>query len=67
MDWTLDGNVAAGEKGPYLNELPKSSSTNNSADGEGTYSWVIGANGKVYGLHLDATDGYVIGYGDTYP
>ena len=67
VDWTLDGNVAAGERGPYLNELPKSASTNNSANGEGTYSWVIGANGKVYGLHLVTGTGFVIGFGDTYP
>ena len=67
VSWALDGHTADGEKGPYLNELPKSCSTNNSANGTGSYSWVIGASGKVYGLYLDATNGYTIGFGEIYP
>jgi len=67
-DWTiLDGNVADGEKGPYLNEIPKSASTDNSEGGEGTYTWTIGADGKLFGFSLNSDGDYVCGFGDTYP
>lgn len=68
--WLLDGAPADGEKGPYLNELPKSCSTDNSDGGEGTYTWAIGANGTIFGFHKvpgDTSDEYIVGFGDTYP
>lgn len=37
-----------GEKGLYLNEIPKSS-----IDNRGSYYWIVGKNGKVYGAYLE--------------
>jgi prepilin-type N-terminal cleavage/methylation domain-containing protein len=65
--WVLDGSCVAGEKGPYLNELPESCSDDNSIDGTGTYTWAIGANGRVYGFHKNSSSEYVVGFGDAYP
>ncbi len=54
------------EGGPYLNELPESSSTHNgNGISSGTYTWVICRGGKVYGLYWDSLqwkDGFSGGY-----
>lgn len=61
------------EKGPYLNEIPKSASNNNYSLATGTYTWIIGQDGKVYGVaSLDTTgdgtpDGWYSGFNSTYP
>ena len=40
----------AGEYGPYLNPLPDSCSPNNSSKATGTYTWIVGDYGRVYGV-----------------
>lgn len=60
------------EKGPYLNEIPKSCSGGNSALGSGTYTWIVGQDGKVYGVtyitpDAPATVGWYSGFNSTYP
>jgi type II secretory pathway pseudopilin PulG len=56
----------AGEPGPYLNSLPKSCSPHNSAQGSGTYTWIVGAYGRIYGVFEDGGFWYA-GYGGRYP
>ncbi len=75
--------VLTGEKGPYLNENPKSAMANSStvdyngvptADG-GSYCWVVGEDGKVYGVSYLLPDGgtagtdevWCAGFNGTYP
>lgn len=65
--WTKDGAVEEGEKGPYLNEVPKSCTADNSTDATGSYLWVIGANGKVYGLYNSSLDFWEVGFSEVYP
>ena len=62
------------EKGPYLNELPKSASSNNITPSTpaGSYTWVIGQDGKVYGITFITPDsggaeGWYAGFNGTYP
>ncbi len=44
------------ERGPYLNDMPESSSGNNgSGPHGGTYTWVICQDGTVYGLYWDGS------------
>lgn len=56
----------AGELGPYLNEVPKSCSTYNSYMGKGTYTWIVGKDGKVYGVFVKECVWHV-GYSGAYP
>jgi prepilin-type N-terminal cleavage/methylation domain-containing protein len=56
----------AGEQGPYLNPLPKSCSPNNSSNGSGTITWVIGEGGRVYGV-FDSEGEWYAGFGGRYP
>ena len=70
-----------GERGPYLNEIPKSAGPLNAmidevldnSLGEGTYLWVLGQDGRVYGvsqLDTDETagaDGWYAGFNGSYP
>ena len=56
----------SGEYGPYLNPLPKSCSRYNTSAGEGTITWIIGVNNRVYGVFEDAGVWYA-GYGGKYP
>lgn len=66
--WAVDGRVEDGEKGPYLNEVPKSCTAANFTGATGSYLWVIGVNGKVYGLHETATAGkWMVGFDEVYP
>jgi prepilin-type N-terminal cleavage/methylation domain-containing protein len=62
------------EKGPYLNEIPESamaaiSATVPAGNGgiAGTYCWVIGENGKVYGVYRTAANTWYAGFSNTYP
>lgn len=43
----------SGEYGPYLNEIPKSSSAGNGNAGSGPYTWVVAKDGKVSALYWD--------------
>jgi type II secretory pathway pseudopilin PulG len=56
----------AGENGPYLNEVPKSCSTYNSLLGKGTYTWIVGKDGRVYGVFVKDCIWYQ-GYSGAYP
>ena len=66
-----------GEKGPYLNEIPKSSHPSNSiiaedasgslSSSEGTYVWVLTDVGNVTCWHLDTSAIWVEGFGEAYP
>jgi type II secretory pathway pseudopilin PulG len=56
----------AGEDGPYLNSVPKSCSKNNSPAGTGTFTWIVGAYGRIYGVFQSGGLWYA-GYGGTYP
>jgi len=56
----------AGEFGPYLNPLPKSCSQNNSSDGSGTITWIVGEHGMVYGVFEQGGTWYA-GFGGRYP
>jgi hypothetical protein len=59
------------EKGPYLNEIPKSCSVGNSTLGTGTYRWIVGQDGKVYGVTYIDPDvgplGWYSGFNSTFP
>ena len=55
------------EGGPYLNEIPKSSSVyNGNVSPGGSYTWVVCRDGKVHGLYWDGTV-WKEGFGGTYP
>ena len=61
-----------GENGPYLNPLPDSCSTNNSSFGKGTYTWIVGDLGRVYGVFPNDYDNdgnveWFSGFGGRYP
>jgi hypothetical protein len=45
------------ENGPYLNPLPQSCSKYNASLGEGTYTWIVGSYGRIYGVFPDDQDG----------
>ena len=63
----------AGEHGPYLNPLPKSCSDKNQATmATGSYTWIVGAQGSVYGVFPYDTDEdgineWCAGFGGWYP
>lgn len=69
VDWSDDGHLTLAELGPYLNEVPQSASSANSAlEGKGTYVWTIGASGKVFAFFKNpnlAT--YNLGFSGNYP
>ena len=56
----------AGEYGPYLDPLPRSCSKNNSSDGSGTITWIVGEHGMVYGVFEQGGTWYA-GFGGRYP
>ena len=56
----------AGEPGPYLDPLPRSCSQNNSSDGSGTITWIVGEHGRVYGVFEQGGVWYA-GFGGRYP
>lgn len=58
-----------GERGPYLNEVPTSASSNNYSTNTGTYTWIMDENGTVHGVYWDATAGgaWKDGFSGTYP
>jgi hypothetical protein len=56
----------AGEPGPYLNRLPKSCSNNNSSASTGTFTWIVGAYNRIYGVFEQGGVWYA-GFGGQYP
>jgi type IV pilus assembly protein PilA len=61
-----------GENGPYLNPLPESCSKSNWPQGKGTYTWIVGEYGRVYGVFPYDQDGdgsleWFKGYNGKYP
>jgi prepilin-type N-terminal cleavage/methylation domain-containing protein len=70
--------VLTGEKGPYLNETPDSAMAGDSYNGPpsaegGSYCWIVGRDGKVYGVSYVDTDAdgtadaWCHGFNGTYP
>ena len=55
-----------GEKGPYMNEVPESASSNNHSTTSGSYTWVIAKNGIVYGVYWDGS-AWREGFSGSYP
>ena len=56
----------AEEHGPYLTRVPESCSQWNSSKGGGSYTWIVGAYGRVYGVFKE--DGvWYVGFSGTYP
>lgn len=54
----------------YLNDIAQSCSTPNNGNigTGGTYTWIVGANGKVYGAYYDsAAVAWYAGFGGSYP
>ncbi|MFC2068192.1 hypothetical protein ACFLTP_04210, partial [Chloroflexota bacterium] len=54
-----------GETGPYLNEIPQSSSINN-GNSNGTYTWVVAKDGVVGVVHWDGSK-WQVGFSGSYP
>jgi prepilin-type N-terminal cleavage/methylation domain-containing protein len=54
-------------KGPYLNEIPESAG--NANGGSGSYVWIIGQDGRVFGCYGDGATPQVwyCGFNGTYP
>ncbi len=67
--------VLTGEKGPYINEVPESAKATDSYNGVpspgGTYAWIVGENGVVYGIYdadpATANSPWYCGFSGTYP
>ena len=63
----------SGEDELYLNDYPKSCSNGDAGNGNpstpgGTYTWIVGANGKVFGAYLGSDNTYYYsGFGGSYP
>jgi hypothetical protein len=55
-----------GENGLYLMEVPESCSAYNSSSGKGTYTWIVGRDGKVYGV-FEVCCVWYVGYSGKYP
>lgn len=55
------------EKGPYLNEIPESCSVLNHSNASGSYVWIMGRYGKVYGVFLDEDGVWYTGFSGEYP
>ena len=62
-----DNSPLEGEMGPYLNEVPESCSTYNSSTGRGTYTWIVGSYGRVYGVFQHVNDEWYVGFNGSYP
>jgi len=62
-----DNSPLEGEMGPYLNEVPESCSGDNSTAGGGTYTWIVGSYGRVYGVFQHDTDEWYVGFKGTFP
>ncbi len=55
-----------GEGGPYLQEIPESCSRYNHLKGTGTYTWIVGNLGRVYGCYQEG-DRWYAGFSGQYP
>jgi hypothetical protein len=58
------------EESMYLTEFPRSCSTNYNGNPDtvgGTYTWIVGKNGKVYGAYQKAVDEWYAGFSGNYP
>ncbi len=60
------GNVTVQEDSMYLTDFPKSASAENGNPDPGTYTWIVGKNGRVYGAYTDGTNWYS-GFSGNYP
>jgi hypothetical protein len=54
------------EDGQYIQEVPESCSIYNSSKGKGSYTWIVGNYGRVYGVFQDGASWY-IGFSGAYP
>jgi prepilin-type N-terminal cleavage/methylation domain-containing protein len=62
-----DGNSPGnGQPGPYLNEAPESCSQYNSSEGHGSYTWIVGTVGRIYGAFEEEGVWYA-GFSGGYP
>lgn len=58
----------SGEPGPYLNEFPESASTmNGKPSPEGSYTWIVGIHGRVYGAYKGGDGYWYHGFSGEYP
>ncbi len=60
------------EESMYLTEYPKSSTQGNVGNGNpngsgGTYTWIVGKNGKVFGAYEGQDGNWYSGFGGNYP
>jgi prepilin-type N-terminal cleavage/methylation domain-containing protein len=56
----------ANENGLYIDRIPESCSLYNSSQGKGTYTWIVGNYGRVYGV-FQVGDAWYVGYSGAYP
>ena len=61
-----DSSPLEGELGPYLQEIPESCSVYNSSAGLGSYTWIVGELGRVYGAYFE-NDRWYAGFSGRYP
>lgn len=65
--WPGDDSSPLGDEvGPYLNEVPASCGQYNASGGQGTYTWIVGSMGRVYGAFEEAGVWYA-SFGGAYP
>ena len=67
-----DVSVPEIEIGLYLQEVPESAMEGNTRNGAptghgGSYCWIVGDNGNVYGVYSTAADTWYAGFGGGYP
>ena len=62
-----DNSPLEDEHGPYLDEVPKSCSTANFSTSGGTYTWIVGSYGRVYGVFQHDADEWYVGFNGSYP
>ena len=55
------------ENGLYLNEMPESAGADNGNPNPGSYTWVVGKNGVVYGCYQDTDGDWFAGFSSGYP
>ena len=60
------GSQGDGQPGLYLNEVPESCSQFNSSEGCGSYTWIVGASGRVY-CAFEEDNVWYAGFSGGYP
>ncbi len=72
-DFRADAAPLTDEKGPYINEIPDSAmavitgTIPGNGGATGTYLWIVGENGVVYGIYRAAADEWYSGFSGSYP